>query len=447
MRRTAEQRRQHMEFAEHSISNGYQPADAARQLCGQFGLTPRQARYDVRTVLWAIDAEGDTARRGKRQAEDLALMLRRFERIYRDAMRKNDHRAALKVEKARGRLLGLYAPARQTPEVIEDGDSDALREQAIDVHRAQARRKLRKACTPVAETASVGQANEEQPANVPDHERGMRPPMNLDHRANCPCWRCNPKYKAEDEESRRYYYKGWLRQQREVKEELATIAHVWRGREDHETDEQFTARVRRAADLQRRLRRLNECDFARRQPPKVERRLAILTKWLELGIRREMCRRRYRERFKLSPRRLRAEWDLCLRRFQDEGRYLLRRRNEALAFGLALRRRDMLAEHCLTAGDYKLALDVEIDRCRLLGLHPKERREEPEALADDYFAYINPAKSDDDDKEEADPNDPAVQARAEANRVALLALDRLDPAGRGTPLPTAVERVLVEKLG
>lgn len=415
MRRTLEDRRRHAEFAEQALRCGVQRREVVRELRDKFGITLRQARYELQQVTAAIDREGDDARRGRRLAEDLSLTLRRLEAQFRLALAAKDHRRAFKAEKARCRLLGLYAPQRQTPPEIAQEDACQQRDAEHLVDLPCARRKLRQVAKSGPPPASL------------DEQQGLAPPRNLEHQPDCKCWMCNPLYHVELEEQRRREFPEWLAAKQKAEAELTQHAAQQCGddtrassatqREAAESDDEFRRRIAALpqADF---LSMEREC-FLDPRPlaAKIEQRLAVLTSWLESGFSRSLCRRRYQERFRLSPRRAQQEWDLCLARFRDEGRYALRRASEALALGLALRRRELLAEHSRAAEDFSLGIDVEIDRARLLGLFPSRKRR----------------------RELLDEGD--------LDRVAAAAIDHLDPAGRGAGLPTPRERQLLRRTG
>lgn len=401
MRRTAEQRQPHLDFVAKAFQSGIPAMEVARMMGRQFGLSSRQARLDVKFVLVQLHCHGGQVIARQREAEDLCLTLRRIESRYRDAIANHDHRTALKAEKTRCRLLGAYP----SPRVLKDHEK--LQREAAELGERQQMAKLAHARRKLRQAQRNGTAEGPETA-----ETQICPPLNVEHQENCPCWDCNPLYLADQLENRRNHYPRWLEQRKAAEQQLTPLLSRWRGREDRETDEAFAARVKLQSQ-QPAPADVGDWALASPQPAAVEQRLAVLTKWLEHGFSRETCRRRYQLKFALTTRRLDLEWNLCLKRFDDEGRWLTRRRNESIALALGLTRREHLVEACLAAGDYKSALDVEIDRCRLLGLFSHQRQAE---------IPLTPTES------------------------AAVTLANLDPCGRGTGIPTDRETVLIAKI-
>lgn len=74
---------------------------------------------------------------------------------------------------------------------------------------------------------------------------------------------------------------------------------------------------------------------------------------------------------------IRAAWDDLAevrRHWAEEAERMRATPNGSL--GLALVRRDLLFRRSLETGDYALAMKVEQDRCKLLGLYPSEKSEQ-----------------------------------------------------------------------
>jgi hypothetical protein len=337
-----------------------------RPLAGfKFGLTYRQARSTVRKVMACCDSSGNAVRRGERQSEDIGLAYQRLSYEFSRAWSKGDYRLAFRVEKSLCRFVGLYARDRQTWEERQAQERNRIKNQNEILKDTNNRRALRFA-----------------------HQREcgtLTDPDTLDDSA--------PR-----------------------KSRIEQLA-FWAGDGGPERcpPKKFQRRVTLLvrSDGAAQLRDAAMAIYPPR-PRRVEERLDVLSGWLEAGIPREQCEENYRRRFKLSPRVARRDMQCALWRLQHLGFAVRRHHMTSTELTLSLLRRDRMLAACRKNGDHKLAVEIELDRIRLLGLMPADRQPDPPSTVEEW--------------------------RRDKEKIA----DQLDPSGRGTGLPTRQDLELLK---
>jgi hypothetical protein len=113
MRRTKFQRREHRRVIEEGLVAGLAPAQVVRAMVKNYGLTCRQARHDLDQVQAEFRRQDDEIRQDRWKLADLALASDRCDREFRAALEAGDARRALRVEKHRSKLLGIYHADRR----------------------------------------------------------------------------------------------------------------------------------------------------------------------------------------------------------------------------------------------------------------------------------------------------------------------------------------------
>jgi hypothetical protein len=111
--RVSQQRQERIDALRSALVAGVRQDQLEQSARGQFKLTQRQARRDVRLLLAQLEAEGERLRHGTHELQSLTLALRRRERLKEMARAQEDARLAFDLEADRCRLLELYARDRQ----------------------------------------------------------------------------------------------------------------------------------------------------------------------------------------------------------------------------------------------------------------------------------------------------------------------------------------------
>jgi hypothetical protein len=286
MRRTKLQRQLHRRVIEEALTAGQPPRQIVRGLVRSFGLTPRQARYDLEQVQEAWRREDDELRQNRYALRDLAIAADRCEREVRAALAANDPRRTMRAEKHRCRLLGIYhADRRGSPHMPA-----AEREAAI---------------------AKIESDLDGMYARAPRHADGS---VVLTAHSRTPPPVADPRY-----------------------------------------------------------RRAIERPLARGPSPRRQERLDTMRAALASGVRLDQLEAAAREQYRLSPRQVRSDVRLLEEQLEEDGHRLHQGTHDAQLLPLALRRRERLTQMALQKEDDRLAADIEIDRCRLLGLFARER--------------------------------------------------------------------------
>lgn len=109
---TTHDRETRLRLMEKALVDGIDPDDLQAAAPPQFGVTPRQARLDLRRVLARLAALGEQVRRHEQDNIALALSVKRRQRIVREAIRNEDRRMTLEAEKDLCKLLGIYPQER-----------------------------------------------------------------------------------------------------------------------------------------------------------------------------------------------------------------------------------------------------------------------------------------------------------------------------------------------
>ena len=145
-----QQREQRLRVMEKALVEGVQPEELLQLAPAQFGISPRQARGDLKEVLARLRAQGERILLGQHDPQSVALAVRRRERLYHEAVQHGDRRIALEAEKDRCRLLGIYPSDRTWQEHELD---DATLDRTIEAELARlAHGSQAPAAGPAAET-------------------------------------------------------------------------------------------------------------------------------------------------------------------------------------------------------------------------------------------------------------------------------------------------------
>ena len=139
MRRTKLQRDLHRRVIEEWLVEGLPAGQVVRSLVGGFGLTARQARYDLAQVQAGWRREDDAIRQNRRRLRDLAVAVDRAERDFRAALAAGDARLALRIEKHRSKLRGVYdADRRRDPHLPDAERQEFIQQVESDLDRMYA---------------------------------------------------------------------------------------------------------------------------------------------------------------------------------------------------------------------------------------------------------------------------------------------------------------------
>jgi hypothetical protein len=107
--------------------------------------------------------------------------------------------------------------------------------------------------------------------------------------------------------------------------------------------------------------------------PRRQERVDELREALADGTRLDQIEELARQRFGLSQRAARRHVLELMRQLEEDGERIRQGTHELQALTLAMRRRDLLAEMAARKKDVALLKDLEIERCKLLGLYAKDR--------------------------------------------------------------------------
>lgn len=286
-RRSKIQRELHQRLVEEALIKGMPPRQIVRSMAREFQLTLRQARYDLDQVLRNWREQDDQIRQGKLEARDLAIAAARRERELREALEQNDPRRALRAEKDRCKLLGIYAVDRYRSPYEPDSERQN----------------------------TVKQLDQELSGLYAEA------PRNPDGSVVLTAYSSTPP-PVED------------------------------------------ARYRRAI----------EHPLGRPITPRRQERLDTLQAAFIGGVRLDQLEQAARDRFALSRRQAREDVLRMLEQLEDDGQRLKHGTHELHSLTLATRRRERIYQMALEQDELKLAAEIEIDRCGLLGLYARLRQ-------------------------------------------------------------------------
>ena len=111
-----------------------------------------------------------------------------------------------------------------------------------------------------------------------------------------------------------------------------------------------------------------------RADPRSEERLRMLEKLRVAAVPDDDACEAITQKFNVSRRQARADLRRLHSRLEKEGAHAGRGKQGAVA--VAIKRRERMYQDALKAGDLKLAMEVEKDRCRLWALYDQADAEE-----------------------------------------------------------------------
>jgi hypothetical protein len=117
--------------------------------------------------------------------------------------------------------------------------------------------------------------------------------------------------------------------------------------------------------------------------PERQERIDELREALAEGTRWDQIEEFACREFGLSQRAARDAVLLLIDQLEADGERIRQGTHEMQSLTLALRRRERLVEMAAKQKDEPLLRDLEIDRCKLLGLYAKDRREKPSASGEE----------------------------------------------------------------
>jgi hypothetical protein len=125
-------REERLKMLEKQRVAGVAEDEACQAVAQKFKVSLRQAHFDVGVLLARLEAKGAEAGRGKQgtPAVELAVAVKRRERIFQETLARGDAKLALEVEKDRCRLLSLYEEPAEEEEKEYDYDAAIERELA-----------------------------------------------------------------------------------------------------------------------------------------------------------------------------------------------------------------------------------------------------------------------------------------------------------------------------
>ncbi len=129
MRRTKLQRQTHRRTIEEGLVTGLAPPQIVRTMVARFGLTLRQARHDLRQVQEAWRRQDDELRQNRWKLVDLAIASDRCDREFHAALDAGDARRAMRAERHRSKLLGIYHADRCRLMHMPRIERDAIQEE------------------------------------------------------------------------------------------------------------------------------------------------------------------------------------------------------------------------------------------------------------------------------------------------------------------------------
>ena len=313
LRRTKIQREAHLLEVEEKMVRGVPRSRIARDMREKHQLTSRQVRHDLRQLFRRWERKDDLLLSEKAARRELAAALDRREREWNAAVKNEDPRRSAEVEKDRAKLLGLYADERKR------------RPYATNAERRLTGERLKHQVQTMYVDAPT---NPDGSVVLTAYSRTPPPLDDVEYREAIE----NPPAKPIEGANPR--------------DKLPGLKPSRRQPSDH-------------GDVS----------------PRRQERVDELREALAEGTRLDQIEEVARQRFGLSQRAARRHVLLLMRQLEEDGERIQHGTHELQALTLALRRRDLLAEMAAQKKDEGLLKELEIERCKLLGLYAKDRRD------------------------------------------------------------------------
>jgi hypothetical protein len=319
LRRTKIQREAHLLEVEEKMVRGVPRSQIAREMRDKHQLTSRQVRHDLRQLFRRWERKDDLLLSEKAARRELAAAVDRREREWNAAVKSDDPRRSAAAEKDRAKLLGLYAEERKRRPYVTNA------ERRLTAAKLQHEVLMMYAEAPTNPDGSV----------VLTAYSRSKPP--LDDVEYCEAIE-NPKASTGGAS----------------------------GTPPANPHDKFPGR---------KLGDPFPTDRGDVISPRRQERVDELREALADGTRLDQIEELARTRFGLSQRAARRHVLELMRQLEEDGERIRQGTHELQALTLAVRRRDLLAEMAARKKDVALLKELEIERCKLLGLYAKDRRD------------------------------------------------------------------------